>query len=175
MEKHTSFVSLGSNIGHRESNLQVAFCEIAALSHTQIDDWSRIYETDPVDYVDQPSFLNGILKITTALTPEQLLYEFLNIEQHMGRVRSLRYGPRVIDLDMLFYDASVIQTTELQIPHPRLHERAFVLVPMMDIASNWLHPVMQLTVSELHGRVEGKEGVKLCPSYLQNDCAHTES
>lgn len=175
MESHTCFLSLGSNLGDRAQHLQAAYCELAHIEQTQIVAQSRIYETDPVDFTDQAPFFNAVVMLKSFLAPEQLLAACLEIEQRLGRVRTVRYGPRVIDLDVLFYDDWVMNQEKLQVPHARLHERAFVLVPMMELAPLWLHPTLQLTIAQLYERVDGKEGVRLCPSYLRSDCAHTES
>ncbi len=175
MDTHTCYVSLGSNLGDRATVLQRAFCELNSIHQTHIRAWSRIYETEPVDWLEQPAFLNAVVKLSSSLSPKQLLDAFLCIENRLGRVRTVRYGPRIIDVDLLFYDDLVLSEESLQLPHPRLHERAFVLVPMMEIASHVFHPRLRETISQLYERVHGKEGVTLCLSYLQSDCAPTES
>jgi len=144
---HTAFIALGTNLGERLTNLRAA---IAALSpQITVLTESHVYETPPWGYEDQPAFLNMVVKAETDLEPESLLTYLKQIEAQLGREKSVRWGPRLIDLDILFYDNLVIDTPPLVIPHPRLHERAFVLVPLADVASEFVHPVLGEFVWEL--------------------------
>jgi 2-amino-4-hydroxy-6-hydroxymethyldihydropteridine diphosphokinase len=120
---------------------------------------SPIYVTPPWGYEDQPDFLNQVIQVTTRLEPTQLLDYLKGIEDDMGRKATFRYGPRLIDLDILFYGQRVIREESLQIPHPRLHERAFVLVPLHDIAPDFVHPVLRETIRDLLSKVD-VEGVR---------------
>ncbi len=147
LNKHTVYLALGSNLGDREQNLKEA---IASLSPQMVvKAKSHIYETLPWGYEDQPKFLNQVLEAQTYLEPEPLLKHLKRLEIALGRKASFRNGPRLIDIDILFYDDLVLDTPLLTIPHPRLHERGFVLLPMMDIAPDLVHPVMKKSVREM--------------------------
>ena len=144
---HTIYLALGTNLGDRFANLRSA---IAALpSHVRVLMESPIYETLPWGYTDQPAFLNMALKARTYLTPLALLSHLKHLETELGRTPTFHYGPRQIDIDILFYDNLVIETSGLVIPHPRLHERGFVLVPLADIAPDLCHPILDKTIHEL--------------------------
>lgn len=141
------YLALGTNLGDRLANLRAAIHALAP--HVNVLAESRIYETPPWGYADQPAFLNMAVKAETSLGPESLLKRLKQLEVRLGREASFRYGPRRIDLDILFYDDLVLESETLTIPHPRLHERAFVLVPLMDLAPNLIHPVLKKSVAEL--------------------------
>lgn len=142
------YLLIGGNLGHREWHLKKAKQQIEALCGEIITD-STIYETAAWGNTAQPNFLNQVILIKTMLTPSDLLSYLLHIELDAGRKRTEKYGPRIIDLDILFYENSVIATPELEIPHPRIAERRFVLVPMVEIAADFLHPVLQETMASL--------------------------
>jgi 2-amino-4-hydroxy-6-hydroxymethyldihydropteridine diphosphokinase len=131
--KNESFLSLGTNIGDREGFLTKAIRELVNHPDIQVEQISSIYETDPVGYVDQDPFLNLVIKISTNLTPLQLLDVTQGIENNLGRKRELRWGPRTIDLDILLYNHEDIEVEHLRIPHPRMFERSFVLIPLKEI------------------------------------------
>lgn len=128
-----AYVALGANLGNRAASLREALRRMAAVPHVEVRRISGMYETDPVGYVDQPAFLNMAVAVATALEPEALLRELLAIEQAMGRVRDIRFGPRIIDLDLLLYEGIRMENDTLTLPHPRMEERAFVLVPLRDV------------------------------------------
>lgn len=153
---HTVFIALGTNLGKRKANLRAAIKalppDVTVLAE------SHVYETPPWGYEDQPAFLNMAVKAETEMEPEPLLKYLKQLEVELGREQNFRWGPRLIDLDILFYDDLVIDTPPLVIPHPRLHERAFVLVPLADVAPEVVHPVLQRTVSELLTRID-RQGI----------------
>jgi 2-amino-4-hydroxy-6-hydroxymethyldihydropteridine diphosphokinase len=137
------YLSLGSNIGDREANLRAAIDRLRPLRQ------SPIYETAPVDYTDQRWFLNLVVEVETALFPRQLLACTQRIERELGRVRTISKGPRTLDIDILLYGNAVIGLPTLQVPHPRMAERRFVLAPLADLAPDLRHPVTHLTVREM--------------------------
>ena len=147
LDNHIVFLALGSNLGDRLANLKQA---IASLSpQMEVKAKSRVYETPPWGYTEQPMFLNQVVKVDTYLEPEPLLKHLKRLEVALGRVPSFQNGPRLIDIDILFYDDRVLNTPSLVIPHPQMHERAFVLMPLNDIAPALAHPTMGKTVSEM--------------------------
>ena len=176
----TVYLGLGSNLGQREENLVEAIRLLGANRvHTalpsaspeaapaaNIDDIqtlrvSSIYETAPWGYDDQPDFLNCVLQARSSLPPVRLLERVKSVEEEMGRQPSVRYGPRPIDVDILLYDDIIVDFPNLQIPHPRLHQRAFVLIPLAELQRDLVHPVLHTTISELASQVDGQQGVRL--------------
>jgi len=149
------YLALGTNLGDRVENLRAALQ--ALLPVVDIQAASPVYETPPWGYTDQPAFLNMVLQANTELLPADLLRELKRIEVELGRQPNFRYGPRLIDLDILFYGDRVVELETLGIPHPRLHERAFVLVPLADLALHLRHPLMGKTVRDLLASVERGE------------------
>ena len=144
---HSVYIGLGSNLGDRQANIARALSIIG--TRVEIEQVSSYYETLPAYVQDQPNFFNVVAHGSTALAPQALLDFLKATEQNMGRLPSERYGPRLIDLDILFYDDLVRQTLTLTIPHARLAERRFVLVPLNELSPNLIHPVYQTTVHEL--------------------------
>lgn len=147
MKEHIVYLALGTNLGDRLANLKQA---IASLSpQLDVKTKSQVYETPPWGYEDQPKFLNQVIKAKTYLEPESLLKHLKRLEAALGRKTSFPNGPRLIDLDILFYDDLIVNQPSLVIPHPRVHERGFVLLPLMDIAPDLVHPGNKKTVREM--------------------------
>jgi 2-amino-4-hydroxy-6-hydroxymethyldihydropteridine diphosphokinase len=144
---HVVYLALGTNLGDRPMNLKSA--RQALPPAVRLLACSPVYETPPWGLLDQPAFLNQVVKAETDLTPPELLHYIKGMEAEMGRKPTVRNGPRTIDLDILFYDDLVLESPELTIPHPRLEGRGFVLVPLADLASDLRHPVLEKTVREL--------------------------
>jgi 2-amino-4-hydroxy-6-hydroxymethyldihydropteridine diphosphokinase len=157
MKEARIFLGVGTNLGDRKANLSAA--QTAVSSFAIIQKTSRVYETAPWGLVDQPDFLNQVWEATTTLTPLDLLHHLKQVETDLGRKPAVRYGPRLIDIDILLYSNLLFKSTELVIPHPRISERAFVLAPLADLEPDLVIPGMQHTVSELLGR-QSSHGIK---------------
>lgn len=157
MKEHTVYLALGSNLEDRLANLKQAISSLTP--QLEVKAKSQVYETPPWGFEDQPKFLNQVIKANTYLDPEPLLKHLKRLEVALGRKESFPNGPRLIDIDVLFYDDLVLNKPSLSIPHPRLHERGFVLLPLMDIAPDLVHPVHKKTVREMAAlaNVEGIE------------------
>lgn len=153
-----AYLSLGSNLGNRQRNLKQAL-RLLSLQ-VKIDKLSSIYETEPVGYQEQPPFLNTVCQVSTNLSPYELLHLAKDIERQLGRKPSFANAPRPIDIDILIYNNKVVQAGELTIPHPRLVERAFVLVPLAEISPELVHPEKGRTISELLNNLESVGGVQ---------------
>jgi 2-amino-4-hydroxy-6-hydroxymethyldihydropteridine diphosphokinase len=145
--EHIVYLALGSNMGSRLANLKNAISLLAP--QMTVKKKSPVYETPPWGYADQPAFLNQVVMVETYMEAEPLLGHLKRLETALGRVDSFQNGPRLIDIDILFYDDVILDSPPLVIPHPRLHQRAFVLVPLNDIASDFVHPVLGKPISDL--------------------------
>ena len=156
----TAYLSLGSNLGDREENLRRAI-ELLEEAGVRIVRTSSLYETEPQDVRKQPWFLNTVVEVETSLFPRQLLTRIHKIERELGRKRTVPKGPRTIDVDILLYGSFVMETAQLQIPHPRMAERRFVLEPLQEIAAGLRHPITKKTVSEMLGNCAGQVVRKL--------------
>jgi 2-amino-4-hydroxy-6-hydroxymethyldihydropteridine diphosphokinase len=157
MTKRIIYLALGTNLGDRPANLRAALAGLPPV--VSLLESSPIYETPPWGVTDQPAFLNMVIKGKTRLGAQNLLKHLKFLETRLGRVPSIRYGPRKIDIDLLFYDDILLNTPELTIPHPRLHERAFVLIPLADLAPELVHPAFGKNVRQLLAEVD-TTGVK---------------
>ncbi|HEU4745575.1 MAG TPA: 2-amino-4-hydroxy-6-hydroxymethyldihydropteridine diphosphokinase [Anaerolineales bacterium] len=147
MKEHIVYLALGTNLGDRPANLKQAIASLTPQLEVKLK--SQVYETPPWGVEDQPRFLNQVIKAQTYLDPEPLLKHLKRLEVALGRIPSVPNGPRLIDIDILFYDDLVVDKPSIEIPHPRLQERGFVLLPLMEIAPNLVHPVSKKTVREL--------------------------
>jgi len=141
------YLSLGSNVGDREAHLRDAQARLGAVG--QVTDVSSFYETEPVEFTEQPWFLNCVVGLETAQSPQQLMTSILNIEKAMGRRRVQKKGPRIIDIDILLFGKTVLDSPEVTIPHPAMQEHRFVLEPLAEIAPEVRHPVLKKTILEL--------------------------
>lgn len=146
---HIAYLGLGSNVGDRCANLRKAIALIEDNAWVDTVEVSPIYETAPVDFLEQCRFLNCVLRVYLALSPPQVLDLCQRIEQKMRRIRIIRFGPRNIDVDLLFYDDQKINEPGLEVPHPRAHARLFVLKPMCDLAPDFEHPVLHKSIAQL--------------------------
>jgi 2-amino-4-hydroxy-6-hydroxymethyldihydropteridine diphosphokinase len=149
MKTYRVFLGLGSNVGSREKFLNNAVAALKRLRDTKVIWASPVYETDPVGKTDQPKFLNAAVEIETCVAPKELFQEVKAMEKALGRTDGERWGPREIDIDILVYDGVVFQDEELTVPHARMEERRFVLVPLHDLDPDLVHPVNGMTVAEL--------------------------
>lgn len=146
---HTAFIALGSNLGDKQDNLEQAIKQINASPQNKLVQTSKWYETEPVGYLNQDNFINGAIEIKTLLTPKELIQFLLKVEKDLKRERIVPCGPRTIDLDVLLYDDCITSFEEIIVPHPRMHERAFVLTPLNDIAPYIMHPILNERVYQL--------------------------
>ena len=147
--KHTAYIAVGSNIGNPLKNCTEAIHKISKNDYIKIISKSSFYQTSPIGHIKQEYFVNSVVKINTSLTPESLLPYLLNIETEMGRIRKEKWGPRVIDLDLLFYDSLILNKEAITIPHPELQKRNFVLKPLCEIAETLIHPKLKKTIKTL--------------------------
>jgi len=155
----TAYLGLGTNLGDRHANLSDAIRRLTA-ERLSVTRQSSIWETEPRDVLDQPWFLNQVVEIETGLFPRQLFQRIQRIEREMGRLKRTPKGPRLIDLDILLYGNAVVKSPDLEIPHPRMTERRFVLAPLAELAPDLRHPVVKRTIRELLEGVSGQSAKK---------------
>ena len=154
-----AYIGFGSNIGDRLAHIQNAIHTLSKTEGIALQKVSSVYTTDPVGYEAQAQFLNGVAAIETAIAPLSLLHTLKHIETAIGRKHRIRWGPREIDLDILIYGDLCVQTEKLVIPHPEMHLRGFVLVPLEEIAPNLVHPVCQESIRTLRNRLADSKSV----------------
>lgn len=157
--KHHVYIALGSNIGDRQAHLHRAIGLLQEEDRIQVIQQSSIYETEPIGYTDQQSFLNMVIRIQTACSPSELLEITQAIEQRCGRTREIKWGPRTIDLDILLYDQENMEMENLIIPHPRMWERAFVIVPLMELEPELVNDEGK-SIQEVYRHLDDRAGVK---------------
>lgn len=155
---HRAYIGLGSNIGDKEENLRAAL-QLLTNETTKVEKVSSFYGTKPVGYEDQDDFVNCAAEIKTLLTPKELMTFLMDIEKELKRERVIRWGPRTIDLDVLLYDDIITSSEDIIIPHPRMHERLFVLKPLSDIAPYALHPILNKRITELELQVSNTQSL----------------
>ncbi len=159
---HTAYLSIGSNLGDKKKNLDNAIELLKKHESIDVLDISNFYKTDPQNFKDQDWFVNAALKIKTDLEPENLLLSIKSIEKNLDKDgKPYRFGPRIIDLDIIYYSNLILKTDLLEIPHPRMHERCFVLIPMCDIGAHEIHPILKIRSDELLNRIENQENQKV--------------
>jgi 2-amino-4-hydroxy-6-hydroxymethyldihydropteridine diphosphokinase len=154
------YLSLGSNLGDRAANLERAIVSLSEIG-VRVLRRSSIYETEPVNFLAQPWFLNCVVEAETLHAPRQLLDGLQAIERKLGSKKLVPRGPRIIDLDIIFYEAAVIREAGMEIPHPRLAERRFVLIPLSELAPEFLHPVLRKTAAELLAAAQDRSTVRI--------------
>jgi 2-amino-4-hydroxy-6-hydroxymethyldihydropteridine diphosphokinase len=165
--RNVAYLSLGSNLGDREAHLRGAIARLRAEG--RVVSISSFYETEPVEFADQAWFLNCAVALESTQTPERLMADILNIEREMGRQRIQRKGPRVIDIDIVLFSDRIIDSKELTVPHPAMHQRRFVLQPLAEIAPDVQHPVLKGTIRELLDALPAGQTVRL---FRDNDSAY---
>jgi 2-amino-4-hydroxy-6-hydroxymethyldihydropteridine diphosphokinase len=159
MAENTVYLSLGSNVGDRVANLCAGIAALAGAG-VRMTCLSGFYETEPVDYLEQAWFLNCVVEGMTKVAPVELLRKLREIETQLGSKKMVAKGPRLLDMDILLYGTEVIDTAELQVPHPRMHLRKFVLVPLVEIAAGVVHPKLGMTTTQLLDRAEDQSEVR---------------
>lgn len=161
-EQHTVFLSIGSNVGDKRKNLDNAVALMDAHDHFEVLGVSPYYKTQPQNFADQDWFVNAGVKIVTDLDPILLLDALKALEDKLDKDgKPFRFGPRVIDLDIVYFGSRVLKSSRLEIPHPRMHERCFVLVPLRDIGPETCHPLLGMTPDELLNQIEKQESQKV--------------
>ena len=159
MSEVVVYLGLGTNLGDRWANLREALRLLAPGPGLRLLRCSQVYETEPWGVTEQPRFLNCVAEVSVAMNPETLLTHCKEVENRLGRLPGPRWGPRLIDVDILLYGTQVVELPHLEIPHPRLHLRAFALTPLAELAPSAVHPALGRSISELAQQAEGRDGV----------------
>ncbi|MGB9627754.1 MAG: 2-amino-4-hydroxy-6-hydroxymethyldihydropteridine diphosphokinase [Thermodesulfobacteriota bacterium] len=158
--RHTAYIGIGSNIGDKVGHCEKAISELLKVDQHKLLAKSSFFKTQPIGYKEQDWFINGVIKIETDLNPLELFRALKAIELKLGRKETFPWGPRLIDLDLLFFDQEEIKTEELCVPHPHLQERQFVLIPMAEIDRDFIHPVFKVTIQQLLDNLQEDQGVE---------------
>jgi len=158
--RHIAYIGIGSNLGDKLENCEKAVCEILKEDHHKLLAKSSFFKTKPIGYTNQDWFINAVIKIETDLNPHELFLTLKSIESKIGRKETFRWGPRIIDLDILLFDELEIQTKKLQIPHPRMHQRQFVLIPLLEIDKDIIHPSLKKSIRILLEEIKEDQGVE---------------
>jgi 2-amino-4-hydroxy-6-hydroxymethyldihydropteridine diphosphokinase len=158
--EHMAYIGIGSNLGDKLRHCEEAISEIIKIDHHKLLAQSSLFKTRPIGYTSQDWFVNGVIKIETDLGAPELFRTLKAIESKLGRTETFRWGPRTIDLDILFFDDMEIHTEELHIPHPQIQNRQFVLIPLAEIDRNLIHPVFKKTIQELLNNCKEDQGVE---------------
>ena len=159
MSETIAYLGLGTNLGDRWANLREALRMLAEMPGLQLLRCSQVYKTEPWGVTEQPRFLNCVAEVASTLDPEALLVRCKDVEERLGRVPGPRWGPRLIDVDILLNGTQVVALAHLEVPHPRLHLRAFALAPLAELAPETVHPVLGRSIRELAEFAEGRDGV----------------
>jgi 2-amino-4-hydroxy-6-hydroxymethyldihydropteridine diphosphokinase len=157
---HIAYIGIGSNLGDKLNHCEKAISEISRIDRHKLLAKSSLFKTQPIGHASQDWFVNGVIKIETDLEPPELFRTLKTIESRLGRTKTFRWGPRTIDLDLLFFDDIEIHTEELQIPHPQIQNRQFVLVPLAEIDRHLIHPIFKRTIQELLNNLKEDQGVE---------------
>jgi 2-amino-4-hydroxy-6-hydroxymethyldihydropteridine diphosphokinase len=157
---HIVYIGIGSNVGDKVRQCEQAISEILKIDRHKLLTKSSLFKTKPLGYTLQDWFVNGVIKIETEMEPLELLRTLKRVELQLGRTPTFQWGPRAIDLDILFFDDEEVRTEELQIPHPRLYERQFVLIPLAEIDRHLVHPTLKKTVGKLLEELKEDQGVE---------------
>ena len=158
MLPHTAYIGVGSNLGDKAKNCLQGITALTSGAHSRLTGRSKLYRTEPVDYQDQDWFVNAVIRVETRLNPFELLETLQSIQRNAGRIQdTVRFGPRVLDMDILLFDEEIIQQPTLTVPHPRMHLRRFVLQPLCDIDPMLRHPVLHQTVQYLRDHLPDDE------------------
>ncbi|MCJ7641526.1 MAG: 2-amino-4-hydroxy-6-hydroxymethyldihydropteridine diphosphokinase [Desulfobacterales bacterium] len=158
--RHIAYIGVGSNIGDKAHRCEQGIAEILRIDRTKLLAKSSLYKTQPVGHLPQDWFVNGVIKIETDLEAPDLFRSMKEIETRLGRRKTFRWGPRTLDLDLLLFDDQIIDTEELSVPHPRIQERQFVLIPLAEIDRYLIHPVLRKSVQELLENLKQDQGVE---------------
>lgn len=169
MSVHPVFIGIGSNVGDTVDNCIKAVKEIGLMKCNRMVAVSSLYRAEPIDYIKQDWFVNCVVKIETDLTPYSLLSDLQDVEKRLGRKRDIRHGPRIIDLDILIFNSLIIDDDKLKIPHPRMHERRFVLEPLSEIDENLIHPIIKKSVKMLLNELGREQKVEPLWNWIKPD------
>lgn len=166
-----AYISFGTNLGDRKKNIEEALSLLQKNPGVKIEKTSSLYLTEPIGYVGQDYFLNGVIMIKTNLSPRELLSLCQQIENHMGRKRTIPWGPRIIDLDILLYNNKIIEEDDLIIPHPYMHKRRFILTPLSEIAPQLIHPVLGKSIYTMLKELKDSKKVEIYSDKIEeNNC-----